>query len=426
MGKSIINDVTELLDAGVIDEDTARRIRAHYDGVEGGDSTNRQLIIYSVLGAILVGLGLLLVISHNWDGFTQMTRTLMVFASLIAAQALCLFTLIRKPDSRAWRESTTVLLFLIVGGAIPLISSIYQISGETKDFLFVWLLIGLPLIFLMRSSLVSLISVGIIIYFHFSSSFSFTGYQVYYGWLFLSIVCVYYIHLIRNNPNGNFTILHHWLVPTVVLFMLIQLYSEAPSISIIGYGSAFSFLFLLGSMSEFHTQKFVENAWKLIGTLGTVILLLIFSFYSNWENIDLTKIQVVREWIVTGVFFTGCLILIAKSNITLFTSDTFFQASFLVITAAWFSALHEPIVAVILINIYLLLLAIAIIREGVKEVHLGTVNFGLLIAIALIISRFFDVDLSFLTRGLLFIFIGIGFIVANIRMLKKKRNEVTE
>ena len=65
MGKSVLKDLNELIEAGVINEETAQRIRSHYDGGKSGDSTNRQLIIYSVLGAILVGLGLLLVISHN-------------------------------------------------------------------------------------------------------------------------------------------------------------------------------------------------------------------------------------------------------------------------------------------------------------------------------------------------------------------------
>ena len=60
------------------------------------------------------------------------------------------------------------------------------------------------------------------------------------------------------------------------------------------------------------------------------------------------------------------------------------------------------------------------VRNSAKADHLGELNYGLMIIAALVICRFFDTDLSFVTRGVLFILVGAGFFFANYRMLKKR------
>jgi hypothetical protein len=77
--------------------------------------------------------------------------------------------------------------------------------------------------------------------------------------------------------------------------------------------------------------------------------------------------------------------------------------------------------AQILTNIFILILAVYTIREGAKADHLGRMNYGLLILSLLIVCRFFDTDLSFVIRGLLFVLVGLGFFGMNYRMVKKRR-----
>ena len=75
--------------------------------------------------------------------------------------------------------------------------------------------------------------------------------------------------------------------------------------------------------------------------------------------------------------------------------------------------------AATLINCYTLLLGIDILARGIRSNSVARANFGLLLIAALAISRFFDSDLSFVTRGLGFIVVGAGFLVANILFFKK-------
>ena len=69
------------------------------------------IIVFGVLGAILVGLGMVLIIAHNWDDLSRMTKTGLAFLPLLLGQGLCGYVLLRKQDSVAWRESATAFLF---------------------------------------------------------------------------------------------------------------------------------------------------------------------------------------------------------------------------------------------------------------------------------------------------------------------------
>ena len=73
-----------------------------------------------------------------------------------------------------------------------------------------------------------------------------------------------------------------------------------------------------------------------------------------------------------------------------------------------------------LFDLYLLTTGLWLLVTGIRINKQGQMNVGLLAITALIIARFFDSDLSFLLRGLLFIALGVAFLVANIAMLRRK------
>ncbi|HEX5112784.1 MAG TPA: hypothetical protein VFV79_08050, partial [Saprospiraceae bacterium] len=80
---------------------------------------------------------------------------------------------------------------------------------------------------------------------------------------------------------------------------------------------------------------------------------------------------------------------------------------------------------VIWINLLTLLIAVLTIREGAMRHHFGILNYGLLIITGLIICRFFDVNIDFVLKGLLFVLVGVGFFFANMWMMKRKKKMIT-
>jgi hypothetical protein len=76
--------------------------------------------------------------------------------------------------------------------------------------------------------------------------------------------------------------------------------------------------------------------------------------------------------------------------------------------------------AATVVNCYALWLGIDILARGIRTNSIARANFGLLLIAALAICRFFDSDLSFVTRGIGFIIVGLGFLVANVLLFKRR------
>jgi hypothetical protein len=81
----------------------------------------------------------------------------------------------------------------------------------------------------------------------------------------------------------------------------------------------------------------------------------------------------------------------------------------------------------VLINILILALGVFTVEMGARKNLFSVLNYGLLIITGLISCRFFDTDISFVLRGLLFVAIGAGFFGANYFMYKKaSRKSISE
>src|SRR5690625_6444252 len=82
---SVRKEIDELLQANVITEETAQRIRQYYE--ENTGSANRRLVvIFGILGALLSGMGVILIMAYNWAEMGIQTKTIMAFVPLLIAQ----------------------------------------------------------------------------------------------------------------------------------------------------------------------------------------------------------------------------------------------------------------------------------------------------------------------------------------------------
>jgi len=422
---SIIKDIPELVEAEVISQETADKIRNYYQE-KGGQSPNKLFIIFGILGAILVGLGIILIIAHNWDELSRTLKTSFAFLPLIVGQLLCVFTLIKKEESIAWRESATAFLFFAVGGSISLISQIYNIPGNLSAFLLTWMLLCLPLIYLMKSSVTSLLYlIGITYYAGETCYWSRPSSESYTYWILLLLVLPYYYLLYKKRPQSNFMIFHNWLVPLSVIITLGTVSKSTEELMYVAYISLFGLFYLIGNSPFFKQQNPRNNAFLTLGSLGTLSLLLALSFDGFWEKLrkhDFQFNEVISSpefiaVVIISLMGGGLLYLLRRRSP--FTDIQPNEPVFILFIIIFIIGLSSPS-AVFLINLLVLTIGVLTIKNGVKLNHLGILNYGLLIIMALVVCKFFDSDLTFVTRGILFVSVGIGFFVANYLMLKKR------
>ncbi len=420
-------DISLLIEAGVIDQPTAIRIQQFYEKGKA-EGSNRLFTIFAILGATLVGLGIILLVAHNWDELSKLTKVGFSFLPLLIGQLASFYAMKKRPESRGWAEGSAVFLFLAIGTSISLISQIYNIPGSIRLFLLSWLLIAAPLIYLLRSSMVNLLFIAGSTWFAWENVFENNNYT--FPWLYLGLIGLtlpHYYQLFKLERGRNFRGFHNWFYPLSFTIILGSVGENNDEVLLFTYMNLFGLLYQIGQLSFFENARLRINGWKIIGSLGMVVILLLSSFHWFWEDLFLLSKNDLNIWISREMLSSFALMLITatiilfrfkRNNIRLFEiQDYLFLAFFLV----FILGVLQAELAQLLCNLLLLALGLLLIKKGNRINHLGVLNYGLLILTALVVCRFFDTHLSFIIRGLLFIALGFGFFYANYHLLKKRK-----
>ena len=428
---SLQKNLNELVEAQVISTETAGKIIDYYQNKKP-ESNNRLFIAFGILGATLVGLGIILILAHNWDDLSRNVKLFFAFLPLLIGQGLCGYTILKKYESAAWRESSAVFLLFAVGSSISLVSQIYNIPGDFSAFLLIWLLLSLPLIYIMRSSFVSLLYLIGLTWYACVTAYGYrtTGSDLYY-WPLLLAALPHYYFLYKNKPESNFMTFHNWMIPISLTIVLGALAEQDSELMFIAYVSLFGIFYLIGNFTFLKNQSLLKNGYRVIGALGTVVLLLVLSFNDMWQELrddfqhsnseELSLFAAPEFWISLFVTLLAGVLLFLQLKKQSFRDVQPIAPVFLLFFIIFFIGMYSPLAA-ILINLLVFGIGVLTIRKGGNENHLGILNYGLLIISALVVCRFFDTDLSFVWRGILFVAVGVGFFMTNYWMLQKRKN----
>ncbi len=428
MSRRIQKELEELRSAGVITSEIAEHIQAYYQDRDAA-APNRLYIAFGILGALLVGLGLILIIAHNWDQFPRATKTILAFIPLILGQGGVLFTLLKRKEAVAWKEGSGTFLYFAVGACMAMISQIYNIPGDISDFLLTWMLLIVPLIYVLRSSIVSLLYLAGITY--FAGEVGYWKYPVgepYLYWGLLLLAVPHYYWLLRNRPKSNFTTFHNWLVPLSVIAVLGTISDGSFFIMFATYMSLFGVLYLIGQLDFFNRQKLRNNGYLILGSTGMLVLLLVGSFSAFWEAVgeESQKASFLSSphlWAIALLVTLAIFLLFISGRQGKGMRSNPINLVFALYLLLFLLGQQLPGPATILINFLVFLMGVFTINRGTEANHLGILNYGLLIITALIFCRFFDTNLSFVLRGLLLMAVGVGFFLFNSWFLKKRRGE---
>lgn len=418
-------EIEELLDAGVIDAATASRINDYYN-TKSGSPQSKLFIVFGILGALMTSLGIILIIAHNWDDLNRTVKTAIAFLPLLLGQALCLYTLLKKEENTTWREASSAFLFIAIAACISLITQIYNISGSMSSFLLTWMLLAFPVMYVMRSSVASLFYIAGITWYAVDSGYWNSYGETYTYWGLLLLALPFYYLLYRNNRESNFFTYHNWFIPLSVIIALGTLAREAEELMFIAYVSLFGLLYLIGNLPVLRKHKIRNNGYLVLGSVGTAAILLGLSFDFFWAGLRQEDFW-SNEFFASPEFITSSVLTIVALALLIFLKMNQksielkpIEPVFILFIIIFMIGLKSPL-AIIFINMLVLMIGILTIREGARQYHLGVLNYGLLVVTALVICRFFDTDLGFVLKGILFVGVGIGFFFANYLMLKKKK-----
>lgn len=435
MGKAnqnwLFGELPKLVERGLITGAAAEAIRDYYRTGETKDYNQKLLTAFAVIGASLIGIGILFLFAFNWSNLSRAAKTGISLFPLLTAQGFCLFSLLKKNGSAPWKESSATFLFIAFGACIALISQTYHISGDFPKFLLTWMVLSLPVIYLMDVNLPSLLYlIGIT---WWSGYVQIDGGEASLFWLLLALILPRLLRKYAENRYSADSAYMSWILALCVTVATgITLEKILPGLWIVIYSGLFSVLYLLGKLYFDDSPALAQKPFHLIGTGGIVFLGFLFTYSWPWEDIGWNNARglygvfdgaSVADYLVLTVL-TGSFVVLAARSLWIQRKANVLYGSFFILSilsfilvSLWNGDDIVPLVTVHgLYNAYLLMLGIAGIVEGSRRRKLSLLNGGALIIAVLISLRFIFVEDFFenlVVRGVIFILLGTAFFAGN-------------
>lgn len=424
-----------LVASGVISQEAARALEEHYHEEEG--SGNFGFVLLAIVGSALVAAGVVLLIAHNWDEFARPLRSVIAFLPLIAAQILSAFVLLRRDQSRSWRESAAIFNVAGIGTAIALVSQTYQIHGSLPNFILVWTLLSLPIVYLMRTTLgAAAYAIGAATWIFNNEDWLHRHNQLPF-WLLWILILPYLAMIYRRDRDSRETTFFAVVLAIVTAIGLGFTADFAKAhVGVLALAGLFSAVYICG-IEFFPQERERLHPLALLAGIAIGVMTIVLTFEQIWthSNVAMEPLDFSRGLgLIIELLFPAVAILLAVWSFLRGKIHFSVLAAALPVVAgiAWLIAhycLPESITwsrsrcdstAALLFDIYALGLGIELIARGIRAQSNLRANFGLLVIAALAIARFFDSDVSFVVRALGFIVIGIGFLLTNLLLFRKR------
>lgn len=132
----LIDEIDQWVNAGIIAPEQGQAIKNRYPSSAEGPAWGR--IIFFSIGAILFGLGVILLIAYNWQRMHKFIKLAVIFAALISAHGAAFW--LRQPQSphQTAGEGLHLLGTMLFGAGIWLIAQIYHIEEHYPTAFLIW------------------------------------------------------------------------------------------------------------------------------------------------------------------------------------------------------------------------------------------------------------------------------------------------
>lgn len=424
----LYGELPELQANGVLDADAVQRLHEHYGEVRMRSGRAVAVTIFSALGAALIGAGIILLLAHNWQDLGRPIRCAIAMGPLLLSQGLTIWMLLNRRDDLAWREGLAAFNALAVGASIALVGQTYHIPGDTGDFLLTWSLLVLPILYVARSLFACA--------FYWALINAWSGYEQFHAgqaalfWVLLGISLPYYVMEGRRGLlSARFATLSTALAFCLLVSDGIVLEHAIPGLWILVYSAMLAVFYLCGCFWFRNATDDASRPFAVIGSLGIPILAFAFTWEGAWNEVGWSyyrhgmrynawtsslDIVIAAAWMIAAVALLVSVFRRRELPRLIYGSFPILASVGYGITA-W---TDREGIAMILFNLYVLLLGVATLAGGIRSGRLAVVNGGMVILTALLVARFFDTDIGFVVRGVAFILIGIGFLVTNILVIR--------
>lgn len=368
--------IRKWLDEGTINPTQAEKMRADLKEYKTEHRSKKQIIAFSTIGAILIGIGAILFVASNWEKIGDTARILLLAGSTVGIHYAG-YRL--KYENQKYPRLGFALLFLsalFFGASLFLIAQIYNINANNSTIVLIWLLGVFPLIYGYRSTAVAgLCSL------------------LFYLWIGL-------LYSERNSFSELINILDLYLMSGIALYFT-------------------------GTLHELSAKvKHATQTFKFMGLQAVLLALFIYTF---------GPLESKGEEIISAIYaFLGILflaVLLSKSlrlRLTGFQTDMSIAAISFLMAGITLIAIYDPVpeeVYMGFFNLVFLGLLVLLLYAGYSTEDIGIINTSMFWFIPLIFARYFDFFWDLLPRSFFFILGGLALLAIGV-ILERKRREL--
>lgn len=410
----------------LVEKETIDKLKNYYE-MKSENEQNKLGAVLSIFGSILIGLGILLVLAKNWGYFPRGQKIIITLLPFLLGSGLGMFV-IKKELKGQLKEVAAIFSALGIFIAMMMHAQIYNILYEDWIIFLIIAILVLPLVYLYNSTLTLAMYLALITVAMFSADNIGLWAKVGIGIISIGISIPY---VLKNYKKDLLSIETIWSNVFLAVAGFAVISSLAQSGVMLRELYITYFILLLTIDAFIYDEDITPlgmRPFAALGAIGLYITLFIFTFNDFWEYAD-TKEVVGQYIIVLGIFLLIVILLITY----LFYKDHFSNKSLIVyilsamlIVGFRITGLLEKdtyIALPIIFNLFFIILSIRILKQGITLKNIIKINIGLFMTAAIIVARFFDSNISFLLKGVIFIICGIGCILTNVYFINKHKKE---
>jgi uncharacterized membrane protein len=422
--KWLHGEIAQWRSEGVIDQELAAVLAARYPITDKGWSR----MVFSVLGAILLGLGVILFFAYNWASLPKFAKLGVIFAALLGSHGAALWSARRAAAPASLAEGLHILGVMLFGAGIWLVAQIYHIDEHYPNAFLFWSLGALSLAWALPSLAQGFLAVLLL---SLWSAFDVFDFRWANHWAPLLTACgiAPLAWMQRSRVLLFFTLL-------ALLLMLVWGVVPLDDDLIIAVAMFISMFYIVAGLLVSETA-FAEShsVFKLVGFAGYFIFLYVLSFAKGsrgLDNVNLSHLAIMLYFAVPfALAFLGwCWVLLTRLG----RFDRLWQGQWallivplLLVAGMSLELLPFNGLAALLFNLIFLAHCVLFIVQGSRNVDAKLVSIACVLFALLTITRYVDLFNSLLLRSLVFLLLGTGvFVVGNFYTRTKRRIEEAE
>ncbi len=416
--KWLLREIDDWQGKELISDDAAAVLRERYTPKK---NPNLLIILFSIIGTLLIGTGIILIGAKNWYSFPLFFRAFIAFIPLLASQGLAFFTIKSRFKSIAWRESIAILNTAAVFATTAAVGQIFHAPSDNGTFILSCGLMAFPIM-----CLLSAVS-PLVVYYWSVLNWLALSQSTQNAVIMLLLIGAGALYVFLNKKQGGAKFQYMlWLTVIAGFAAVLFISTSVEEYMVFMVFCYFVMLLALETVNEKMLFPF-----KVAGVLGSLTMLSILAFGRLYIN----ELFYDGETNASPVLSIAMLIIAAAVTIKNFKREPIkaaFTTAMIVmcvlsgVITAFVISDTSYYVMTLLFNIVLLLTGAGFMVYGTKSAGLMTTNIGMATVCVWIVLRFIDSELDILWRGIVFLLLGILFLLVNLGIIKRRKKAKKE